>query len=499
MDTKIRSIIAEHHDLTTDNDKSDSRNKNITKKCDEFVKNISDRISYIHIPTDINISDFSKIEEKEIQKLTGKNIRDEIQKIITTGKLSAINKELGKLIETISTSLENYKYTTKTSLKNITMPNIVSKIIDEYFSLRHLVKEDTDTKQEDKVLVQDLSSGEKRKALVELSEAFLKTQKPNNKIIIFAIDEPEASLNNRGCLKQFERIKNIQKLPLNIQVITSTHWYGHLPILDNGLINFIYNDKNNKVGLKTYDAFSFRETINQEKKEQNSNFSNDISIKSINDLVLSIISSLQIEKSYSWLICEGTSDKLYFQHYLKKYVSNGDLIILPIGGAKEVTRIFEHLCVFTKDIKHSLKSKVLCLTDTDKSFHNFDCKVYDGHNKIFLKRLCHHENSISIKDYNMKSSFSPLEIEDCLDETTFLETLKYFAKSNDNIKAIVEADSYNTGFFNNITPLQKSTIDSFLNANKGNNKVIFANKYIEIETNYPREISWINELEKILF
>jgi predicted ATPase len=121
------------------------------------------------------------------------------------------------------------------------MEALVSKIIEEYFSLRVLKKEEIE--------VSELSSGEKRKALVELSKSLLESQNKLDKNIIFIVDEPEASLNLTKCYFQFEDLFNLSQIDQNIQVMIATHWYGHLPIVKDGEIHF-YNVPSKKHQIK---------------------------------------------------------------------------------------------------------------------------------------------------------------------------------------------------------------------------------------------------------
>ena len=143
------------------------------------------------------------------------------------------------------------------------MNSLIQKIIEEYFSLRIMVKE---SENQENIKVENLSSGEKRKALIELSYAFLKTQNYGDKYIILAVDEPEASLNTNARFKQFEDLNAIKNISNNIQTIISTHWYGHLSILNQGVVNLIYK-KDEKIAIDSFDLFNLTEKISQLKND----------------------------------------------------------------------------------------------------------------------------------------------------------------------------------------------------------------------------------------
>ncbi|HGT7969864.1 TPA: hypothetical protein ACM5L8_000449, partial [Escherichia coli] len=90
---------------------------------------------------------------------------------------------------------------------SFTQRHMISKIIESYFSdkiLHHIDDVNKDTP------VQNLSSGEKRKALLDLATNFLKhnPQKSQHSTIL-AVDEPELSLHATSCFNQFDKIKKL--------------------------------------------------------------------------------------------------------------------------------------------------------------------------------------------------------------------------------------------------------------------------------------------------
>jgi len=449
--------------------------------------------SYIYIPTEVNISEFSKIERVDIQKLTGKNIYSEIEKIISNTSLSEINKKLENLVITISDELDTYEFDTKNRLKNIQMQSLVSKIIEEFFSLRILVKKSS---KDEKIDVKYLSSGEKRKALIELSKAFLSTQKKDDKYVLFAVDEPEASLNTKARFKQFDELKNIKNLRNNLQVLISTHWYGHLSIQWEGLVHLIH-EKNSNIKIDTYNLFNFRENLNQIKKKNYKDLPNDISLKSINDLTQSIISSLQAEEPYNWLICEGSSEKIYLDFYLKDLINSKNLVILPVGGAPEVKKIYEHLELPLRDYKSSIKGKVFCLVDTDKEKLNFSPRSVSE--QLVFKRLLNDNNETTLEDNNYSIN-TPTEIEDCLEGKVFINTLKTY-EDDTIIQGIlsdeenIKNENLNSFYCFDIRDGDRKKLKDFFDEDKGYRKIDFAKRYIDELDSLGTLPNWIKQIK----
>ena len=477
-DNEIKLIILKHFNISDEETKSTNirTRKKIAKKIEEYNKLVLSYYSYIYIPTEVNISEFSRIEKNDIQKLTGTNIYEEIEKIITKSKLSEINQKLANLIDVnISQELNNYKFVTKNSLKNISMSSLIQKIIEEYFSLRIMVKE---SQNNENIEVENLSSGEKRKALIELSYAFLKTQNYNDKYIILAVDEPEASLSTKARFKQFEDLNSIKNISNNIQTIVSTHWYGHLSMLNQGIVNLI-SKKSNVINIDSFDLFNLREQINQLKKKDILSLPNDITLKSLNDLTQSIISSLQADEPYNWLICEGSSEKIYFDMYFKDLKDNSNLRILPVGGFREVKKIYEHLQLPLKDFAAAIKGKVYCLIDTDVQKLEFN--PIEENKAIIFRRLLNHNGDTSLEKNNNNINF-PTEIEDCLNGEAFKRTLEDF---DDEIKKIINSPenisdkTNNSYYYFDLRNSDRKIIKTFFDRDNGYMKIKFAEKYCD--------------------
>ena len=87
--------------------------------------------------------------------------------------------------------------------------------------------------------------------------------------------------------------------------------------------------------------YNYRETITQSRKQIKGILPIDYSIKSYNDLVQSIVFSIIQEVPYNWIICEGLSEKIYFEEIFKNEILNNNLRILPLGSYKEVKKVLK--------------------------------------------------------------------------------------------------------------------------------------------------------------
>ena len=289
------------------------------KELQEYFKGFYDYItshySYIYIPVETDVHTYTKLETQDMQKLMDKNIQNEIEKAIKPGTVKQINKDLDRFVTDIEGVLETYQY--KGHYKNsLTMPDLVSKIIEAYFSIKVLNKRVEN--QSKMIPVSELSSGEKRKALIDIAYSFLSKNNDRSINIVLAIDEPEASLHISSCYEQFNKLLKISKE--NHQIIISTHWYGYLPIITNGSATAISKNSKNEITSNFLNLYNYRENITQFKKKNKGPIPLDYNIKSYNDLIQSIIISILQDDPYNWLICEGLSEKIYFDYYFEKEI-----------------------------------------------------------------------------------------------------------------------------------------------------------------------------------
>ncbi|WP_258034241.1 hypothetical protein, partial [Campylobacter concisus] len=248
---------------------------------------------------------------------------------------------------------------------------------------------------------------------------------------------------------------------------------------------------------------NYREELKQINKKDYAQMPDDVQLKSVYDLVQSIVSSVRLDEPYNWLICEGSSDKIYFDFYFKDLVERNNLRILPVGGASEVIKIYKYLMLPMEE-KNNIKGKIYCLIDSDGKSEQLIC---DGKykNNMVAKRILNKSNDqktslvdVSSNDYEMKT-----EIEDCLDGIVFIETLKKYTEDEDiaaileDIKNFKNEKSLNSHFCFNLRDDDRKILKDFFDQKSGYRKIEFAKKYIEIAQNSSvKSLDWIDEIKK---
>jgi predicted ATPase len=491
-----------HNQLTFINNKTHEvyEDSELQKFFKGFYEYINSHYSYIYIPVETDVQTYTKLETQDMQKLMDKNIQREIEKAITTKTINQINKDLLKFVKEIEEVLEIYHY--KGRFKdNLTMPDLVSKIIEAYFSIKVLNKKFDNSKS---IPVSELSSGEKRKALIDVAYSFLKRNNDRDSNIILAIDEPEASLHISNCYEQFDKLLRISKD--NHQIIVSTHWYGFLPIITNGSATAITKNNKNEITFKFLNLFNYRENLNNSKKLHKGPLPVDYNIKSYNDLVQSIIVSIIQEKPYFWIICEGQTEKIYFEYYFENEILDKNLRLLPVGGYKEVKKIYNYLKTPINDPDYKINGKVFCLIDTDKE--RVEINDYSKDRNLFFERLVLRKDESLLVEVNNVLTNPQTEIEDCLNPDIFYHTLQEFNISYRSIsnlfenKNFEENEKYSSDFFD-LTKKEKQDIKDFFDDNEGYNKILFAKKYVELAKkpyfkNY-QSLDWVNEIKNKLY
>lgn len=326
---------------------------------EKIYKAILNHYSYVYIPIESTTQNLLKLGSFELQELMDKDVLDEIDGILNTkiqinreavglnngprvvniSPLKLINDKLDKFIKEANTSIQklepNYEFATERNQKSkLTVQDIRDRILDEYFSIRILRK--------DSKLIEDLSSGEQRIALFDIAYSLLSQGKNTKKKLILAIDEPEASMHMSQCYKQFLRLNEISS-KFGHQVLITSHWYGFLPVIENGYINHIDHDDD----VLTINQYALRSITSEQKY-----LPDEISLKSMFDLVSSVIGMMRTDTA-NWLVCEGVDDQFYLKEFLKDKIKN--LYILPMGGISNVVKLYNYLYV---PLSEKMKRKV---------------------------------------------------------------------------------------------------------------------------------------------
>lgn len=456
----------------------------------KFLKYLKSLYSYIYIPVESNAENFTKLKTEEMQKIIGKTLKNKISEILAVAtKVEKINKELDSFVKKIEETLGNeYTYETGNARNNkLTQNDLTSKILESYFQKRILHKQNKKAR--------DLSSGEKKKALVDVAYAFL-SKEERDRFVVLAIDEPEASLHTNACFEQFEKLFRISRHE-DMQVFVTTHWYGFLPILSYGYGHFLYNYDDGKIGFETYDLYNYRSDIKVEKtkNENKGKIPRHPELKGINDLVQSIFYSLYGENEYNWLLVEGISDKIYCEYFFHELVEKAKLKILPLGGNTEVKKIFMHLSLALSEFfkNEKISGRVFCLVDTDRD--SFGCDIrQDGKLKDILHFKRFHNDRDLVKLIDVESNErSVASIENALDPEIFIQVMKFMKPE---LSLTIRDKNYNTTEKN----LGTHDLDEFFQEGFGKNKVSFAKKYVELSeekkatTNFV-QLVWVEEIK----
>jgi predicted ATPase len=434
--------------------------------------------TYIYIPVETSIEDFLRLEAVGMQDLMSQSIRTKIEEALNNkfetkassdsrskrqSALDIINNDLENFIEKVEDTIQNidseYDFQLEyKSKKKLTANHLTDVIIDSFFSKRRLRKSGK--------VISNLSAGERKKALIDIAYSFLSLNEPSKNEIILAIDEPEASLHISMCYNQFERLQKLSE-QFNHQLLITTHWYGSLPILENGNLYHIKSDENNAPHIK---EFSFRNYF-----EERGEHPEDIQFKSFFDLASAIISSMRTN-SNDWIIVESDEDKKYLKEYL---INIDNLKILPVGGCAIVKLLYDYLYlpISQKSDAKGLSGKIFCLTDTDLQGITMDNPEESKNGILKIRRLQVNANGeVGLVRINDNTSY-PTEIEETLNPERFYNALDLLINNEDKNSKIYKTWS----LFNFDSGVRSSFI-------KGDNSIIFQSIQNENSTRENKDV-----------
>lgn len=484
---------------------------------------IKNMYNFVYIPVETSITDFLKLEDNGMQNLMDHKLKDSIEEMLTEefkvgGKgsirntnrkvkmMSLVNEKLDAYVAEVEKTIQridsNYHFNKETRAKRVNPKDFTSIIIDIYFKTRRL--------QKNKKEIAHLSAGERKKALIDIAYSFISQGNITEKEIVLAIDEPESSLNISMCYDQFERIEKIAN-HFKKQVFITTHWYGGLPILNNGRLYHV--QKKEKVERNEQsvelDIYALENYF-----EERGTFPNDINLKSFYDLTSSLVSAIRNSET-NWLIVEGNTDKKYIQHYIDNSI---DLKILPVGGGSIVKKIYEYLYlpISINEETNSFKGSILCLVDTDAVSLKLDYFQEDTKNQKLKIRRLQIEKKEGIEKVSLLrlgvGTDTECEIENILNPKKLYKAINMSVSMSGNeefsdVKELIEYYNFNdSSQFSRILNLDSifktnsnernvnndlKRIQAFLNAKKED----ICNHYIQLEI--ERKPSWIVEIEKI--
>ena len=484
---------------------ADEKQHILQSKYLDVYSDIRSYYQYVFIPKDIEPENLVRFETQELQTLLNTNLNDIISKYLKKQEILDISSGLKDFVDDLSSKLPNYKFKTPTSKQpNLKPDRIYNLIVQDFFSLRQLHKEGKNGGKD--LPLKELSSGEKQQAILTLVHSIVSEYRTDStKNLIIAVDEPESSLHISACYEQFEKLYEISSMCC--QIIISSHWYGFIPAIPCGTVtNITYNESRNNGQI--FNIQKYREEINHQARnyaqENHSQLPIDISLKSSNDFIQSILMSVISDNSYNWLICEGSSDKIYFDAYLQDEIKEKRLRIIPVCSASEVKNTYNRLKVLFDELKsgNQLKGKVYLIIDTDSQATEFDTSN-DLESNLLCRRIVNIDSERITKLVRIKSNPKApnTDIEDALNGIIFQKALLDLKNNGyetdlNFISETEEADDIPSYYALDLRQSQKKQLDTFFNGNNGNNKVLFANKYVDImkKGNYTVP-NWIVEIK----
>ena len=463
----------------------------------------SDLLSYIYIPKELGAEDFTKLHNKQFQSLMGKSLEETLGEHLTRKDIQEINSKLDSIISGITSDLKEYEYRTEHSRQQrIKRADVYNLIMEAYFGIRHIHQK----RKEGYIPLTQLSSGEKQKAIINITHSLLEKRKTSDKeqYVILGIDEPESSLHISACFDIFQKLYEISFHCE--QVIFTSHWYGFLPSVIDGNTTVISQSSEQEHFFDFINISKYREETKQlvQSSDRYNRLPSSIKLKSMNDLVQSIVCASMGDNPFSWLICEGSSEKIYFNFYFEDLVESGRLRILPVGSYKEVRKLYDHLSLAFKEYKHEITGKTYLLIDTDENSVSKDGIMQDNeHPNLRFRKLALIPSSLEcIEEVTSNRNISATELEDVLHAETFKKTLESFKDEYESAQKLLDCigdvskDFYPSGFSINLSPDKKiQYMENFFDLNQGRMKLDFAEKYISL-CNIKNEIPWINKIRE---
>lgn len=459
-----------------------------------LFNSVTDEVTYIYIPAEIDYHEYTRIEGMTVQSLLGQKLDEIVRSFVKQDTVKEINSHLGEFLDQIALKLQSYTYkkpAKKQALVNRT--HLTAKIIEAYFDSRVLHK----GVGKDLIPVGNLSSGEKRQALIDIAKAFLSVSDVEIKrVTILAVDEPEMSLHISSAHKQFENLKEIARS--GSQVIITTHWYGFMPIVSEGhAVHCLKGDNFPRL----IDLRCFREEIRKIVVSTKNNPPIELELKGTSDLIHSITASI-VNSDYRWVICEGASDKIYLDHYLDGSKVN----VIAVGGAAAVKQIYSQMEMTLHDLRGSINGRVVFVIDTDKTFESFLASE-----RVRQLKICRISNNINTKKSTLlptsdTRAYPPTAIEDVLVYRGYIDAMEKLAEhevavrellSGTNLPAVTSDNMLWPSYISmNLGVIERECVDSMFNAQGF--KVRFALEYCRHAKKNARP-EFINELIALLY
>ena len=465
-----------------DYDQYNSKERWFRYMTDTLSKKIKCMTTFVYVSKNITPEQFLQIGNTTLQNLIGTELIDYIAGLLPMDNINKMTDVLRNFVEKFNGRVPNYnfKVPNKKRLPKLNANDIYRMVYDAFFS--------------------KLSTGEQNQVVLDFIYKVIMNYREDNSNLIIAVDEPESSFHISERFEQFNKLYEISKK--GSQVFFASHWYGFIPAIPDGCVVNIVN-VNGKRTFQPINIYKYKVDISRLKMPI------DISMKGNLDLVQTIISSILLDDCYNWLICEGTSDKIYLEEYLKDEVKDKKLRIIPVGGCTIVENIHNLLLLLlsNNDILDELKGKIFLLIDTDakpketKETHEATLKLPKGikdlndKNKVWFRRLVNIKKAKKtiLKKGVQKNDDFPTDIEGVLNGKVFNMVLNQF-KDELSLEISGEGKSEDIpSAFLYSEESQKKALKAFFTSQ---NKVRFAHAYVEeIQKGGYKEPSWITEIK----
>lgn len=326
-----------------------------------------------------------------------------------------------------------------------------------------------------------LSSGERKVRWLSLIGSLVKKYPDISRTLIIAFDEPETFLQTSSCYDQFEAIYSLKRFCA--QIFIASHWYGFVPMLTSGILVDIIAEKEGHQVLK-FDISRFREEIKIRKRLYKERYHEqlpvDIMVKSLNDFIQSLLGGVTGNPPYNWLICEGSSEKIFFNYYFREQIEHNRLRIVPVGGVREVKKIYNYLAVAFNDLQEYINGRIVLLTDTDAQLSEFN--TYSIHH-LNCFRLINYNGRTELVHISSNPKSPATEIEDVLNGRVFHQALATFKSRYpvllDFVNPEEEKPEIPSYYAMDLSLSQQAKLTAFFDAHY-ENKVRFAERYIAI-------------------
>lgn len=466
----------------------------MTKKLSEKIRCMT---TFVYVSKNITPEQFLQIGNTTLQNLIGTGLIDYIAGLLPMDNINKMTDVLRNFVEKFNGRVPNYnfKVPNKKRLPKLNANDIYRMIYDAFFSKLEFFQY-----TKGNINFSKLSTGEQNQVVLDFIYKVIMNYREDNSNLIIAVDEPESSFHISERFEQFNKLYEISKK--GSQVFFASHWYGFIPAIPDGCVVNIVNVKGKRT-FQPINIYKYKVDISRLKMPI------DISMKGNLDLVQTIISSILLEDCYNWLICEGTSDKIYLEEYLKDEVKEKKLRIIPVGGCTIVEKIYMLLVLLLSDNDKldRLKGKIFLLIDTDakptetKRTNEATLKLpkrikdLNDKNKVWFRRLVNIEEAKKTILTNgvQKQDDIPTDIEGVLNGKVFNMVLNQFKDELSlEISGEEKSEDIPSAFLYS-EESQKKALKAFFTPH---NKVRFARAYVEeIQKGGYKEPLWITEIK----